>query len=92
MADKPNPTSIPPVPVVLEANSDETRWPDYQGDVEIGDSMPRRLTHSGDWPLTPVSLSRQLRSLQASLKSYDIIITFGRGQKRWVRIQTTQTK
>jgi hypothetical protein len=54
--------------------------------------MPRHLTRSGDWPRTPAMLSRHLHSMQASLKSHDIVVTFGRGEKRWIRIQTTQTQ
>jgi energy-coupling factor transporter ATP-binding protein EcfA2 len=53
--------------------------------------MPRHITRSGDWPRTPAMLSRHLRSIQTSLKSHEIIVTFGRGEKRWIRIQTTQT-
>jgi hypothetical protein len=54
--------------------------------------VPRHIARSGDWPKTPAMLSRLLRSMQTSLKSHEIIVTFGRGEKRWIRIQTKLTK
>lgn len=80
--------------IITFAENIKTEW---QGEpkqllMELSDISSRYVQRSSDWPKTATALSRRARSLQAGLKAHGIYITFGRGQKRWIKIETDKTE
>lgn len=58
--------------------------------TELLELLERQVTHSTrydrDWPSSPISLSKRLNSLKASLKGQKINVSFHRGKERKITI------
>ena len=54
---------------------------------ELNDLVTSGTNYSRDWPQNPISLSKRLNALKASLLTQGIDIQFGRGKERTITIQ-----
>lgn len=66
----------------------EESWTGTPADLmnELNLMTERNTRRSKDWPQNPISLSKRLLSLQASLLTQDIAVEFSRGKHRTVRV------
>ena len=83
--------------VAMLAFAEEPDGENWQGTpdellAELNRRASKGTLRSRDWPINPISLSKRLAVLQAGLKSQGIDVTFGRGKKRSITINTTQAQ